>query len=175
MTPNLVPAGPVESWPIVTCEGVSWYVAPTYLAPVSRSELDGLCAEWGCEIPSCALVDAIWQAADLKLNPHALRRDYRFTKELLAFGPQARAIEAEIKRVLALAGRETFTLMAGSHKDFARLPGGRVDLYGWHSLAGVPIEKGETSHDKNYKDYSQGWRPVRRAPDTRGCELETVA
>lgn len=164
MTPNLVPVGPVESWPIVTCQGVSWYVAPTYVAPVSRSELDGLCAEWGCEIPSCALVDAIWQAADLKLNPHALMRDWRFPKDMAsenAYVSQARAIQREIERVLGLAGRESFTLLAGSHKDFARMPGDRVDLYGWTTLSGVPIEKGRSSHDGAYVDYSQGLRLVR--------------
>jgi hypothetical protein len=92
-------------------------------------------------------------------------RDYRFPKDMAspeAYASQKRAIEREVAR---LDYGTAFVLLAGTHKDFAILPGGRTDLYGWHLLSGVPIEKGATSHNETYVDYSQGWRPVRRVAE----------
>lgn len=167
------PTGPVESWPIVECNGERWHVAPVYVAPVARADLPALCDAWGCEVPTSALVDAIWRAADLKLNPHALMRNFRIPKDMAspeAYASQRRAIEREIRRVTCTSGfldsaTLPFDVLAGTHKDFAILPGGRTDLYGWHLLSGVPIEKGATSHNEAYVDYSQGWRPVRRVAE----------
>ena len=165
------PVGPVDSWPIVECNGERWHVAPVYVAPVARADLPALCGAWGCEVPTSALVDAIWRAADLKLNPHALMRNFRIAKDMAspeAYASQRRAIEREIQRVTGGRGGQqlpSWEILAGTHKDFAILPGGRTDLYGWHLLSGVPIEKGATSHNEAYVDYSQGWRPVRRVAE----------
>lgn len=165
------PVGPVSSWPIVECDGERWHVAPVYVAPVARADLPALCDAWGCEVPTSALVDAIWRAADLRLNPHALMRNFRIAKDMAspeAYASQRRAIEREIQRVTGGRGGQqlpSWEILAGTHKDFAILPGGRTDLYGWHLLSGVPIEKGATSHNEAYVDYSQGWRPVRRVAE----------
>ena len=165
------PVGPVESWPIVECNGERWHVAPVYVAPVARADLPALCDAWGCEVPTSALVDAIWRAADLKLNPHALMRNFRIAKDMAspeAYASQRRAIEREIQRVTGGRGGQqlpSWEILAGTHKDFAILPGGRTDLYGWHLLSGVPIEKGATSHNETYVDYSQGLRLVRRVAE----------
>lgn len=165
------PDGPVSSWPIVECNGERWHVAPVYVAPVARADLPALCDAWGCEVPTSALVDAIWRAADLRLNPYGLMRNYRIPKDMAspeAYASQRRAIEREIERVTGGRGGQqlpSWEILVGTHKDFAILPGGRVDLYGWHLLSGVPIEKGATSHNETYVDYSQGWRPVRRVAE----------
>lgn len=173
------PDGPVSSWPIVELDGERWHVAPVYVAPVARADLPALCDAWGCEVPTSALVDAIWRAADLRLNPYGLMRNFRIAKDMAspeAYASQKRAIEREIARVLDGRGDlhpdddNAWRLIAGTHKDFAILPGGRTDLYGWMTLAGVPIETGHTSHDEKYVDYSQGWRPVRRV-DVDGCAV----
>ena len=155
---------PVCEWPVVELDGERWRVAPVYLAPVSRAQAVALAESYGCELPTAALVDAIWAAADLRLSPNHLTRDYRSPKDMVAYSEQAVAIEREIARTLDPEGRDSFELLAGSHKDFARMPDGRVDLYGWHTLRGVPIEKGRTSHGAGYVDYSQGLRLVRRCP-----------
>lgn len=165
------PVGPVSSWPIVELDGERWYVAPVYVAPVARADLPALCDAWGCEVPTSALVDAIWRAADLRLNPYGLMRNFRIPKDMAspeAYASQRRAIEREIQRVTGGRGGQqlpSWEILAGTHKDFAILPGGRTDLYGWHLLSGVPIEKGATSHNEAYVDYSQGWRPVRRVAE----------
>lgn len=146
---------PVCEWPVVELDGERWHVAPVYLAPVSRGEAVALADDWGCEVPSRALVDAIWQAADLRLDPHRITRDWSSPRDMVAYGAQRMRIEAAI-------GGRPFTLLAGSHKDLAYVDGYRVDLYGWHRLDGVPIERGRTSHGPAYVDYSQGLRLVRR-------------
>ena len=151
------PKGPVESWPIVEHEGELWHVAPVYLAPVARADIEGLCDAWGCEVPMWDLVDAIWQAADVKLSPNLFFRNPKtFTNmaTLGAYESQRRIIEARLP--------EQFEIAVGMCKDFARLPDWRVDLYGWFHLNGEPIEKGATSHNATYCDYSQGLRLVRR-------------
>ena len=156
--------GEPDTWPVVALDGTRWYVAPVYLAPVSRGEAEALAEAHGCELPTAALVDAIWTAADLRLSPNHLTRDYCNPRDMVAYSEQAVAIEREIARTLDPEGRDSFDLLAGSHKDFARMPDGRVDLYGWHTLRGVPIERGRTSHGPAYVDYSQGLRLVRRCP-----------
>ncbi|MHB8107738.1 MAG: hypothetical protein ACYDH4_09990, partial [Candidatus Cryosericum sp.] len=56
-------------WVPVTYNGVVWNVSPSYIAPVGIGEAEQLAAQNGCELPTPALVDAIWKAADLKLEP----------------------------------------------------------------------------------------------------------
>lgn len=170
------PLPPVEFWPIVELDGAlgettRWRVAPVYVAPFSREDalafVEQASLDFGVplELPTPELVDAIWAAADLRLNPHHLMRDWNSPKDMRAYDQQARAIEREIVRALGLAGRAEFTLLAGSHKDwtiFEGEDGPEVDIYGWHDLRGNPVQKDRTGHDKKYCDYSQGARLVGR-------------
>ena len=163
------PVDPVESWPIVECDGVAWYVAPVYVAPVARRDVAGLCTEWGCEVPTPALVDAIWQAADLRLDPYRLLRrpmTWANASTMTAFIDQAARIEREI------AGR-LFALLTGTHKDHATV-NGRTDLYGLHDANGKPIQPFGTSHDGNYLDCHGGLRLCCRVPTSVGCTLEVA-
>jgi len=135
-----------------------YLVAPRPIAPVSLEEAEKLAAEHGCELPTPALVDAIWRAADLQLAP-ITRTTPNGTMEEMSdpelVADQAARIEAQI------AGRP-FRLLAGTHKDVIRSPGGRVGLYGWHRLDGSPIQGPYFLHKPYWKDYSQGCRLVRR-------------
>ena len=149
--------GPVSSWPIVTCKGVRWYVAPVYVPAMSRKRVSAVLEEWGCEAPTRELVDAIWAAADLKLDPWKVARTPNTRENMQS----ERALADQLDRLEAMVYGEDFTLLAGSHKDIAWVSPARMDLYGWHQLNGVVIEKGLTSHDDEYEDYSQGLRLVR--------------
>lgn len=147
-----------EDWPVVECQGVSWRVRPVPLAPVSRGELQALCEAWGCEIPSRSLCLEIWQAADLRLDAaHLVRSPSTFANMAT---PRAYADQEE--RILAMVGDQEFTLLGGSHKDHAIYTDGAVDLFGWWTLAGLPLQPGRTSHGPAYVDYSGSWRPVQR-------------
>jgi hypothetical protein len=112
---------PVCEWPVVELDGERWHVAPVYLAPVSRGEAVALADDWGCEVPSRALVDAIWQAADLRLDPHRITRDWSSPRDMVAYGAQRMRIEAAI-------GGRPFEILAGSHKDLAYVDAHRLAL-----------------------------------------------
>jgi len=150
------PSTPPHTWPKVIHDGVVWLVSPVYVAPVARVDLAALLNEYDCELPTVGLVDAIWRAADLKLEPHT--RDWRNSADMAsprAFADQKRIIEEQI-------GGRAFTLLAGTHKDFVQVDG-RVDIYGWADPRGKKLQPSPlTSHNAVYVDYSQGYRPVRR-------------
>jgi hypothetical protein len=139
-------------------DGTQWDVSDMYLAPVSIGESERIAKEEGCELPSAALVDAIWQAADLKVAP--LPRSHNGTIQQMAT-PAVYADQA-VRIVKQIEGR-VFTLLAGTHKDVVRCPRtGRVGLYGWHRLDGRVIQPLFTGHAASWIDYSQGLRLCRR-------------
>ena len=144
-------------WVEVTCAGVVWLVAPVYVAPVGIGEAGTIAARNGCVLPSCELVDAIWEAADLKLSPLPRKTDgtSRTMASAETFADQAARIYGQI------AGRE-FRLLAGTHKDVA-VNDGKIGLYGWHRPDGAVIQPFFAGHAPGWKDYSQGLRLVRKA------------
>ncbi len=174
----------------VDCDGVTWLVAPLYVAPIGIGQAAELAAALGYELPTPALVDAIWRAADLKVPPHRMLRAHdgvhMNTPELAA--EQAEAIAAFLaERGIQGLGRD-YRLLAGAFKDVVRDPAtGKVGLYGWHvdlndpeaaagiRKSGVPIHETATlgpgsviqrpfyGHVLSWADYSQGVRFVRRA------------
>lgn len=144
-------------WALVTCDGVTWEVAPDYIYPVGIGEAEKLAAAAGCELPTPALVDAIWKAADLRVEP--LPRHHNGTAAEMATQP---VYDDQARRIVAqLAGRE-YTLLAGTHKDVVRTRRGQLGLYGWHRPTGTVIQPLFTGHSKDWKDYSQGLRLCRR-------------
>ncbi len=153
------PVGPVDTWPVVECNGVAYHVAPVYVAPVGLADVEALYDAWECEIPTMDMVDAVWRAADLRLDPY---RVARFPNDY-ANGQSPEAIVKQLEKITRMVDDRPFRILAGTHKDFVRLPSGRIELYGWHDLTGKVIEKGATSHTKAYPlDYSQGARLFRR-------------
>lgn len=149
-------------WPVVACKGLRWVVAPSYIGPIGIGQAEDMARELGWELPSPELVDAIWAAADVRIEPitrsvdNGLLTDWGASMSSLAtFSDQAERIEK------AIAGRP-FTLLAGTHKDVV-IVGGKPALYGWHRLSGVPIQPVYGGHAREHIDYSQGLRLVRRA------------
>lgn len=164
---------PIEDWPIVSDGTIEWRVAPDYLAPVGIGEAAALAQELGTELPTPALVDAIWKAADLKLEPQprgALSHPPSdFTAKTMN-SPEAIADQAAIiqRQVLEQRSDGNFQLLAGSHKDVV-VKDGKLGIYGWHHLNGKVIQGFFAGHSTTdppgigWKDYSQGLRLVRRA------------
>lgn len=145
-----------SAWVQVELDGVTWAVAPDYVAPVSMAEAEMHAAAAGCELPSPALVDAIWAAADLQLEPPI--RKHNGTAAQMAT-PEVYADQA--KRIQDAIGGRSYYLLAGTHKDIVRTPSG-LAIYGWHRLDGTPIQGVSSVHSPSYKDYSQGLRLCRR-------------
>lgn len=138
----------------VECNGVTWLVAPHYIAPVGIGQAVELAAANGCELPSPELVDAIWKAADLRLAPLPQRHDGSIKGMATAYAAQEERIRAQI------AGR-SYRLLAGTHKDVC-IRGGKVGLYGWTCPDGRVIQPFYAGHALSWKDGSQGLRLVRR-------------
>jgi hypothetical protein len=124
----------------------------------------------GGELPSPALVDAIWRQADLKILPPVRAQNI----------VSAAVFADQKERIQNLIGDKPFTLLGGTYKDIVQL-GGKPQLYGWHvedgkSVAGVPLHSPFTpgpgkiiqgpsggAHNTSFIDYSQGVRLVKRA------------
>jgi len=171
LVPTLAPADPFANAVTVhTPDGTAWLVAPDYVGPVSAGQAEAMAKAVGGELPSPALVDAIWRQADLKILPPVRAQNI-----------VSAAVFADQKaRIQNLIGDKSFTLLGGTYKDIVTL-GGHAQLYGWHvedgkSVAGVPLHSPFTpgpgkiiqgpsggAHSPDFIDYSQGVRLVKRA------------
>ncbi len=179
---NAASAALPENMVPVDLNGETWLVAPAYIGPVGIGEAQKIARSLGLELPSAALVDAIWNAADLRVDPPVRSHDgtFRTMSTPAVFEDQQRRIDA-------LVGDRPFTLLAGTHKDVVLLPSGKPGLYGWnvengpaftkrtgvptHTVRGANGEKVTAGpviqqlfggHALEHRDYSQGLRLVRR-------------
>lgn len=150
-----------RTWPQLEIEGKRYAIAPRTIAAGSRAEAVRTTRAMGCVLPTRAMVDAIWKAADCKIDPWTMARTERGAamRSAETYASQ----EAKIQKALAawelLAGRRPI-LIDGLHKTVVQTTRGRVDVYGWHQLNGKPIQEGSTSHNDAYGDYSEGIRLI---------------
>lgn len=149
-------------------------VMPDYLAvgsdadfvrvPVTPQTAARIADAFGCALPTRKLVDAVFRAAAVKLDP----RPMTAAREAVAtFAAHDALVRTQ------LAGRRPGGLVVGPKKDIvvsnrlAERPG-RVAIYGWHYPDGRPIQPLTTVHHDGYVDYSHGVRLVRRAATVDG-------
>lgn len=129
------PPDDVDTWPIVTLGNDKYRVAPSVIAPVGIGQAKQIAESRGFQLPTPALVDAIWRAADLKIAPII---------EVTDFTPKTMDVpEMFIKhkqKILSAIDGRPFELLAGTHKDVVMadiaqpgLKAGAVGLYGWHA------------------------------------------
>jgi hypothetical protein len=156
----------------VTADGVvhtvAWQVMPDYLAvgsdddfvrmPMDPHTAQAFCDAFDFVLPTRRMVNDIWTAADVKLEPRPLTE----AREAPATFLQHHRI---IEEQLAAHARGSF--VAGIKKDVVvtgRLQErtGRVAIFGWHHLGGEPIQPLYVGHVDWYVDYSHGVRPVHR-------------
>lgn len=143
-------------------------VASDYLAvdgvrrPLSAGDAQTAVDALGAMLPTPAIVDAIWLAADVRLEPISTQ-----PWDASMMSPE-RWIEHDRLIDAQLAGRTG--LIAGHKKDVVvsnRLlehPEARGPLiFGWHRANGVPIQPLSAAHrmDGPYLDYSHACRPIR--------------
>jgi MFS family permease len=119
---------------------------------------------FGFVLPTRKMVNAIWSAATVKIDPKPLTQE---RESPLTFLQHHRIIEEQ------LATAKRGALVAGHKKDVVvtnRLAerADRVAIYGWHYLDGKPIQQVYVGHVDWYVDYSHGIRPVRRAVRANG-------
>jgi hypothetical protein len=144
-------------------------VMPDYLAigsdsdfarvPMTPMTAGRIADAFGCALPTRKIVNEVYSAAAVKLEPRPLteRREAAAT-----FLEHHRAIEEQRR------GGKLGELVAGIKKDvvitnrLAEKPN-RVAIFGWHRLDGKPIQPLTIVHAASYVDYSHGVRLMRRA------------
>jgi len=178
-----------EDYVPVELAGERWRVAPIYVAPIGIGEAETLAKRLGVTLPTPALVDAIWRAADLRLDPSITIRTHDRTPATMNSPEMHASVRADIEAFIAQRGLgHDFHLVAGGFKDIVR-DGDRVGIYGCHveSVAyfdaelkrrqgitvptyapatpgpGRVVQQPYYRHAKSWKDYLQGFRPVVRA------------
>lgn len=152
---------------------VQYRVMPDYLAigsdsdyvrmPMTPATAQAICDAFGFVLPTRKMVDDIWKAAPVKLEPRPLTID---RESPLTFRQHHSIIEAQL-------GAQRGQFVAGIKKDVVvtnRLAerGDRVAIYGWHYLNGTPIQPLYVGHVDWYVDYSHGIRPVSREMQVNG-------
>jgi hypothetical protein len=132
------------------------------LVPMGLPTALEVAAHYGFVLPTPRMVDAIYAAATVKLDPEPLPAGNAMRSTAYVVRHD-RLITAQ--RAARHAPRDALT--AGHKKDLvatARLASapGRVAIYGWHRGPHQPIQPLSTVHGAGYADYSHGVRLVSR-------------
>jgi hypothetical protein len=149
---------------------VTFCVMPDYLAvgsdsdsllvPMGLPTALEVATDFGSVLPTPRVVDAIYEAADIKLAPQPLPAsdEMRSTQYVVKH-------DELIAQQRALLDAPENALTAGDKKDLVlsdrllSIPG-RVAIYGWHWAAHHPIQPLSTVHGAQYADYSHGVRLI---------------
>ena len=141
VTPDYLSVGTDDDW------------ARINITPMAAQQVADL---FHCFLPTKKMVDDIYKAATVKLEPVPM---YAFRDSTITMWQHHLIIEGQrkgrtgliagIKKDLVLSGK----LVRDPKKD-------RVAIYGWHQLDGKPIQPLYTGHVNWWVDYSQGTRLV---------------
>ncbi len=153
---------------------IRYFVSPEYLAigtdadyfltPVSPGTAQLMANRWKCLLPTRRMVDDIYAAAAVKLEPAPIPPSDAMTT-VPVFLQHNETVRAQ--RSAFLCSHPLGALVAGHKKDVVltpRLAGapGKVAIYGWHTASGKAIQPLYLGHTAAWVDYSQGTRLVLR-------------
>ncbi len=149
---------------------VSLFVMPDYLAvgsdndflliPMTLHTAARVALRFGFILPTKKIVDAIFKQSAFHFSPEPLPPGSRMSSTAYYVRHDER-----IKGQRQSLGHSLDVLVSGHKKDVVltnRLVQavGRIAIYGWHRLSGVPIQPLSTVHQASYADYSHGVRLV---------------
>ncbi|MCF7808700.1 MAG: hypothetical protein K9M49_05625 [Candidatus Marinimicrobia bacterium] len=151
---------------------ITFYVSPDYLSlgtdedfariPMSPILAQKVMDEINAVLPTRKMVNLIWQAAALKLEPEPIPPSPAMTT-VPVFRQHESLVDAQ---VLKRGGSHDLGVLIAGHKKDVVLSNRiwdnlkRVVIYGWHYLNGSPIQPLYSGHVNWYADYSHGIRPV---------------
>ncbi|MBX7245031.1 MAG: hypothetical protein K1X53_06010 [Candidatus Sumerlaeaceae bacterium] len=160
----------------ITASGhtATFYVVPEYMsigsdADYFRMPMTPILAQWvadfaKCSLPTRKMVDNIYPAATCKLAPSPIAPSAAMIT-VPVFWDHNVTVQGQRDGNAAVLG----SLVGGDKKDVVISPQlvtyldfGRVAIYGWHQLNGVPIQPLYFGHESTYADYSHGIRLVNR-------------
>lgn len=145
-----------------------YFVSPDYLSigtdeDWARINITPLAAQkiadsFNCFLPTRRMVDDIYKAAKIKLEPVPM---YAFRDSTPTMWHHHLIIEGQRKgRKGLIAGIQKDVVISGKITRDAKSD--RVAIYGWHKLDGTPIQPLYTGHIYWWVDYSQAIRLVYR-------------
>jgi hypothetical protein len=153
-------------------------VMPDYLAvgsdadfvrlPMTPQTAARIADAFGCALPTRKVVDEVYRAAAVKLEPVPMTAD---RESVATFLKHHMLIEDQ------RTGKKLGELVAGVKKDvvvsnrLAEKPN-RVAIYGWHKLDGKVIQPLTIVHGERYVDYSHGVRLMKRTVSVDGKPLD---
>lgn len=153
---------------------LTYQVAPEYLAvgsdadyfltPISPGVAQQLADALGCALPTRKMVDDIYAAAAVKLEPRAIPPSPAMTT-VPVFVEHNSVVRKQ--RVERLEQFPLGALVGGHKKDVVITPRlvdawGKVAIYGWHQAVGKPIQPLYLGHTSAWVDYSHGVRFVQK-------------
>ncbi|HPM23233.1 MAG TPA: hypothetical protein PLP66_04970 [Phycisphaerae bacterium] len=162
----------------------TFYVMPDYLCigrddDFARIPMTPLIAQpiadaFECLLPTRKMVNAIYSAATVKLAPVPISPATVDIMLATTFYRHHQIIEGQ------RAGQPLGLLVGGIKKDVVITPllasnPGKVAIYGWHQLNGVPIQPLYLGHVDWYVDYSHGIRLVSQTMIVDGVETTVAA
>ncbi|WP_316829493.1 hypothetical protein [Pedobacter aquatilis] len=152
---------------------LSYYVLPDYLAigsnedffyvPMTPMLAQKVAKLTHCVLPTKHLVDLIYQAARIKLNPQPIAPTAAMTT-VPVFIAHTDSVIKQLKPFLAEHNESALT--AGHKKDIIisnKIYGentARVVIYGWHKSDGKAIQPVYNKHTNTWADYSHGVRLI---------------
>lgn len=157
-----------------------FYVTPDYLAvgkdedwariPLTPMAAQLIADSMHCFLPTRKLVDAIYRAATVKIEPQPM---FAFRDSTPTMYHHHLMIEGQRKGYSGLiAGIKKDVVISGKIQRDPK--SNRVAIYGWHKPDGRPIQPLYTGHVNWYVDYSHGIRLVYRKIKVNGKWLDYI-
>lgn len=158
----------------------TFYVSPDYLCigndnDWARINITPMAAQkiadsFNCFLPTRKMVDDIYKAAAIKLEPAPM---YAFRDSTPTMYHHHLIVEGQRKlRKGLIAGIQKDVVISGRILQDARP--NRVAIYGWHKLDEKPIQSLYTGHINWWVDYSQGIRLIYRTVMVNGKAMDYV-
>lgn len=155
------------------------FVAPDYLCvgddddfvrvPLNPLSAQLVADEFGCVLPTKKMVDLIWKASALKLDPNPMPPDAQMstTKRFVEHNQRVEKVrrqkfdELDLILGILIAGHKKDVVITNRLLDAAGKILKKVAIYGWQYITGKVIQGlNPTSHDDLYADYSHGIRLI---------------
>lgn len=158
----------------------TYYVSPDHLSIGSddnwaRIDITPMMAQriadsFNCFLPTRKIVDDIYKAANIKLEPVPM---YAFRDSTVTMYHHHLIIEGqrELRKGLIAGIKKDVVISEKIAKDIRP---NRVAIYGWHKPDGKPIQPLYTGHVNWYVDYSHGIRLVYRTIYVNGKGMDYI-
>jgi hypothetical protein len=158
----------------------TYYVAPDYLSVgtdkdwarinITPYAAQKIADSFQCFLPTKKMVDDIYKAAKVKLDPVPM---YAIRDSTPTMYHHHLIVEGQRKgRKGLIAGIQKDVVISGKISRDTKAD--RVAIYGWHKLDGTPIQPLYTGHIYWWVDYSQGIRLVYRKIKVQGKWMDYI-